>query len=83
MKALSVQGANVDSTLRLRIAKSYGALINSHPSLAGWVARDLTAWKDWRLADVLRNLREQSVVMNAQTAYAIDYYLKRGQLAQD
>ena len=83
VKALSVQGANVDSTLRLRIAKSYGALINSHPSLAGWVARDLTAWKDWRLADVLRNLREQSVVMDAQTAYAIDYYLKRAQLAQD
>ena len=82
LKALSVQGAKVDSTLRLRIAKSYNALIESHPALAGWVARDLTAWSDWRFADVLRKLRKQSVAIDASTAYAIDYYLKRAQLAQ-
>ena len=25
-------------------------LLETHPSLAGWVARDLTVWRDWRLA---------------------------------
>lgn len=83
VKALSVQGAKVDSTLRSRIAKSYSGLVESHPALAGWVARDLTAWSDWRFTDVLRKLREQSVAIDASTAYAIDYYLKRAQLTQD
>ena len=80
IKALSVQGARPLSGLRPRIAESYGVLIENHPSLAGWAARDLTAWQDWRLADSLAQLRESGSSMDGATAYAIDYYVGRARL---
>jgi hypothetical protein len=77
VKALSVHGARKRSDLRSRIAESYGVLIQTHPSLAGWAVRDLTAWKDWRFADALAELRESQLDMDGATAYAIDYYIGR------
>jgi len=77
VKALSVQGARPWSELRQRIAESYGVLIQTHPSLAGWAARDLVAWQDWRFAKKLELLRERSPNMDGATAYAIDYYVGR------
>ena len=50
VKAMSVHGARKTTELREPIAEAYAALISTHPDLAGWVARDLTAWQDWRLA---------------------------------
>ena len=79
VKALSVHGARKRSGLRERISKSYAVLIQTHPSLAGWAARDLTAWNDWRFADVLAELRESRPKMDAATAFAIDYYVGRAQ----
>ena len=79
VKALSVHGARQDSGLRERIADSYGVLIKSHPSLAGWAARDLTAWKDWRFATALAVLRERRPSIDSASAYAIDYYIGRAQ----
>ena len=79
VKALSVHGARKRSSLRQRIADSYGVLIQSHPSLAGWAARDLTSWNDWRFADELAALRESQSNMDGATAYAIDYYIGRAQ----
>lgn len=77
VKALSVQGARPRSGLRQRIAESYGVLIQTHPSLAGWAARDLAAWQDWRFAETLEQLRERSPAMDGATTYAIDYYVGR------
>ena len=63
--------------LRERVAASYAVLIDTHPYLAGWAARDLAAWKDWRLADALARLRESGSSLDSASAYAIDYYLGR------
>ena len=77
VKALSVHGARERSGLRGRIAESYGTLIEAHPSLAGWAARDLTVWNDWRFAEALAELRESRLTMDGSTAFAIDYYIGR------
>ena len=80
VKALSVHGAlerSERSGLRRRIAESYGVLIQTHPSLAGWAARDLTAWNDWRFTGELSAVRESRLTMDGATAYAIDYYVGR------
>jgi hypothetical protein len=77
VKALSVQGAGERSGLRARIAESYGVLIEAHPSLAGWVAHDLTAWNDWRFAEALVDLRASQAELDSATAYAIDFYIAR------
>lgn len=77
VKALSVHGARAGSGLRERIVQSYGVLIQTHPSLAGWAARDLTAWHDWRFAEALEAARESGVPMDGATRYAIDYHLAR------
>lgn len=81
VKALSVHGASRRSELRGHIAESYGVLIQNHPSLAGWAARDLTAWNDWRFAKVLAELRESRLKMDGATALAIDYYIGRARSA--
>ena len=75
VKALSVQGTSRGGSLRERIAETYGKIANAYPSLAGWVARDLTAWRDWRLANALAAIRVGDTKMDGPTAYAIDYYL--------
>ena len=72
-----MQGARPRSGLRQRIAESYGVLIQTHPSLAGWAARDLAAWQDWRFAEILEQLRERSPAMDGATKYAIDYCVGR------
>jgi hypothetical protein len=77
VKALSVHGARPQSGLRPRITQSYGLLIESHPLLAGWAAHDLTAWEDWRFAEILGQLRERNTAIEGATAYAIDYYVGR------
>jgi len=79
VKALSVHGTRNQSSLRQRIADSYGVLIQSHPSLAGWATRDLTSWNDWRFAGVLAELRESPLELDGATAYAIDYYIGQAQ----
>ena len=79
VKALSVHGALKQSRLRQRIADSYGVLVQTHPSLAGWAARDLTSWNDWRFADAFAELRKSSLKLDSATAYAIDYYIGRAQ----
>ena len=77
VKALSVHGAREGGRLRGRIVESYGVLVEAHPSLSGWVARDLTAWNDWRLAGALETLRGRRSPMDGATAYAIDFYIGR------
>ncbi len=81
VKALSVHGARDRSgqQRRRRIAESYGLLIQSYPSLAGWAARDFTAWGDWRFVELLTELRKSRSAIDSATAYSIDYYIGRAQ----
>lgn len=79
VKALSVHGARDRSVLRRRIAESYEVLIQTYPSLAGWAARDFTAWGDWRFAETLAELRKNGSAIDGATAYSIDYYVGRAQ----
>lgn len=73
-KALSVHGR---LHLRNRIVQSYAALIDRYPVMAGLVARDLTAWKRWDLADRFAALSEKAVDLDLSASYAIDYYVRK------
>ena len=75
VKALSVHGGLVQSTLRKRVAECYVTLLHTHPSLAGRVARDLTTGRDWRFTDLLNNLRRERLEMEGSATYAVDHYL--------
>ena len=77
LKALSTQGAPRFSELRPRIAESYQLLIETHPQLAGWVARDLVTWQDWSFAEPLAELRSSETILDGPSIFAIDYYLGR------
>ena len=75
VKALSVQGSRRFSKLQPRLAESYAVLVDAHPQLAGWAARELTAWKDWRLVEPLAEVRASNDLDGA-SRYAIDFYLE-------
>ena len=77
LKALSVHGSRPLARLRPRIAESYAVLVETHPQLSGWAARELTAWQDWRLAEPLAALRSANADLDSASRYAIDYYLER------
>ena len=77
LKAMSVHGNRELPLLRPRIVEGYGVLIGAHPSLAGWTARDLTAWRSWRFAGELEDLRQSQVSLDRASEYAIDSYLRR------
>ncbi len=79
VKALSVHGARGRSGQQRRIAESYERLIQTYPSLAGWAARDLTTWSDWRFVETLTELRKSGLAIDGATAYSIDYYIGRAQ----
>ncbi|MBZ2168636.1 hypothetical protein [Marinobacter sp. F4216] len=79
VKALSVQGARNRSSLRQRIADSYALLIQTHPLLAGWAARDLASWNDWRFADALAEVRDGDQDLDGATAFSINYYIRRAE----
>ena len=84
LKALSTQGSIPFSELRPYIADSYRNLIETHPQLAGWAARDMASWQDWSLAQNLAALRGSETQLDGPSNFAIDYYLgrarQRGQL---
>ena len=75
IKALSVHGNRNDARLRARITEAYGAVLENYPSLAGWVARDLALWRDWRLAEKLDAIRARGPTLDDASVYAVDYYL--------
>jgi hypothetical protein len=77
LKALSTQSTTPFSELRPRIAESYQLLIETHPKLAGWVARDLVTWQDWSFAEPLAELRNRETTLDGPSIFAIDYYLGR------
>ena len=75
VKALSVQGTKGHPPLRARIAAAYMTLLDTHPALAGWVARDLAAWGDWRHVQRLRRLQEGPTELDGASDFSIAQYL--------
>lgn len=60
---------------RRRIVSSYGTLLENHPMMAGWVAKDLTVWKISAFADRLSNIIESEPALEPDSKMAITYYL--------
>ena len=54
---------------------AYQRLLNAHPSMAGYVARDCAAWRDWSLVPLLRTVKARDTRDDPGAAYAVSYYL--------
>jgi hypothetical protein len=74
-KALSVHGSEGHVELRDRIVDAYAVLLENHPSMVGYVARDLAAWQHWRLTEQIRAIADDHPGLDHPTLFAIGYYL--------
>ena len=84
LKALSVLGSEGDAggqprlvDLRHRIAKSYATLLDRHPHMAGWVAKDLTIWQRKALVERLAEAVESKLVYDPSSVFSVKYYLSQ------
>jgi len=66
--------------LRWRISNAYKSLLEYHPKMAGWVARDLMRWRRKALVEKLKELRRDKAELDPASALAVDMYL--GQAAR-
>jgi hypothetical protein len=73
--ALSVHGGAGTIHLRDRIVQSYTILLENYPDMAGYVARDLAAWRLWTLADELAEILRERETSDPLTAQAIKEFL--------
>ena len=60
---------------RRRVTRSYAALIDRYPEMAGFVARDLTTWKRRALVDRLSRVALNRKILDPGSEWALDYYL--------
>jgi hypothetical protein len=60
---------------RRRIVNSYAVLLKHHPTMAEWVAKDLTAWRIQALVDQLAEIRQRERKHAPGLIFAVDYYL--------
>ncbi|MGI9512367.1 MAG: hypothetical protein ACR2OL_05655, partial [Anderseniella sp.] len=63
-----------------RISNAYKSLLEHHPKMAGWVARDLMRWRRKALVERLKELRRDTATLDPASALAVDMYL--GQAAR-
>jgi hypothetical protein len=82
MKALSVHGSDGHTHLRDRIAASYGVLLEAHPAMASYVAKDLLAWQRWDFTDVMSKILAARAGADPLGAYMIELYISQAQEAQ-
>lgn len=61
--------------LRSRIVQSYAKLLESYPEMAGYVSRDLSAWRIQAYVDKISEIREHQKILDESSTYLIDYYL--------
>ena len=61
--------------LRRRLIESYGALLELHPQLAGWVARDLALWKRQALVEPLTAIAAKEALLDPAARFAVESYL--------
>ena len=67
-KALSLHGSEGRTKLRDQIIAVYGRLLDTHPSMAEPIARDLIAWNRSDLADRLQALEGMPAGHNREQA---------------
>jgi hypothetical protein len=60
---------------RRRIIKSYGTLLEHHPTMAGKVAKDLTNWRRQALVDELSSIMKSETPLDPDSKMAVSYYL--------
>jgi hypothetical protein len=75
VSALSVQGKDGRVEVRTAIVDAYGFLLEQHPELAGYVAKDLYDWKVTRFVPRLRAILNSSVGLDEASHLAIALYL--------
>lgn len=75
MAALSEHGSNGHTHLRDHIIQSYSTLLDYHPEMASYVAKDLMTWRRWELADQLTAILKTIEQTDPLNAYAIRLYL--------
>jgi hypothetical protein len=61
--------------LRWRISGAYASLLERHPAMAGWVARDLLRWRRKALVEPLTKLRRDHAQLDPGSALAVGMYL--------
>jgi hypothetical protein len=74
-KALAVHGSEGHVELRDRIVDAYAVLLKNHPSMVGYVARDLAVWQCCRLTEEIRAIADDRAGLDHQTLFAVGYYL--------
>jgi hypothetical protein len=82
MKALAVHSSDGHMHLRDRIAASYGVLLDAHPDMASYVAKDLLAWQRWDFTDVLSKILAAQADVDPLGAYMIELYIGQAQEAR-
>ena len=82
MKALSVHGSDGHTHLRDRIVASYGILLDVHPAMASYVAKDLLTWQRWDFTGVLAKIMEARAEVDPLGTYMIELYVSQARGAQ-
>lgn len=75
MAAMSEHGSNGHTHLRDQIVQSYSTLLDYHPEMASYVARDLMVWGRWELSDQLTRILDDVERNDPLAAQAIRLYL--------
>ncbi|MDJ0958751.1 MAG: hypothetical protein QNI91_17930 [Arenicellales bacterium] len=75
--ALSEHGSNGHTHLRDQIIQSYSTLLDYHPEMASYVARDLMTWRRWELSDQLGEILNDIKHNDPLNAYTIRLYLSQ------
>jgi hypothetical protein len=75
VKALSVV-AGAEAPLREPVAAAYRSLLETRPSLAPDVSRDLITWRRWDFVEQIRGIRTAIAKQDPLGAYALGLYLR-------
>jgi hypothetical protein len=74
LKALSVHGREGRTELRHQIVKAYSGLLASRPELAGYVARDLTDWRQTQFTRAMVKI-STTIELDEPSELAVRAYL--------
>ena len=80
MFVLASVGGGVQSQpagFRYRLIESYAVLLDFHPDMAGWVAKNLTTWQRSALVDRLTEILDQKLISDPASEFSTKYYLSQ------
>lgn len=69
--------AHRKAALRRDVLDAYASLLDNHPTLAGWVARDLTHWRKKALVARFIEIRRNNKMLDPASVFAVDLYLRQ------